>query len=811
MPDAKLGRRWKLKPAWTAGQDSVDHSGRYTDHDAAPTKGEWCLCSSTHTHFSAASSETSMPDTQPDATKDTAPPLPWKMGVEIELLTPRGSSRLELAKCLARRFQGQVRPFFHLDQEPSETPGQPAMSCLTPGFEVLDADGRQRVRLVDDSTLRDDLDGQAPPLDGWYKLVADDPRWLRLIARYGDPFEAMDSILEKVGGLLGVVPEACPGEIITLRDDSGAFIALASPLVGERERPCELITPPLARDHGLALEELLDSARQFGCTVPREGATHLHLDASGLRTAATVANLIRLLHPHRALLRVLFSTNPDCRRLAAWPSALVELAADDAFARLPWSEAKERLLATKLDKYCDVNLRNLVYAPRDKDTVEFRMLPTHLEVTPILEAAAVCVAVLRRSSQGPLMPMRAEAEISVAAGARFFSEIGLQGEIAGSLLATLSERAPTPEVSTRSTRAARPHAQPSAQVRASQPALPPTLILTEGLSDPRAAPMVGALLLCCPQNIVGVLDSARQGRCAEEVFGCGGAIPLLGSLDDALRLQPAQLVLGLETASELSARTRETVLAAIAAGLDIVSGLRTPLADDAELRAAAAERDVRLRDLLASAPHPTPYADTWRARQAPVLLTVGTDSDAAMLVSAWQLHRSLTARGLRSAFVASSGAGSLLAGHGLALGRQLCAAVAGAVEAAVDSAVADAQVVVVEGCGSLMQPATSGYNLALLQGSTPDGLVICHTLAAGVDALEHASACLYEATELNLRLANHRKPCSLLGFSLQTRQLPEAAARACLTDLAESFETLVVDPLRFGIEPLTERVVMWLE
>ena len=57
----------------------------------------------------------------------------WKAGFEIELMTPRVDSRLDLALRVARRRVGSIRRFFHPRQKPSKVPGSPTFENLTPG------------------------------------------------------------------------------------------------------------------------------------------------------------------------------------------------------------------------------------------------------------------------------------------------------------------------------------------------------------------------------------------------------------------------------------------------------------------------------------------------------------------------------------------------------------------------------------------------------------------------------------------------------------------------------------------------------
>lgn len=50
--------------------------------------------------------------------------IAWKIGVEIELLAPPGSSRKTLAAFVADQHQGSVRSVLHQDSEPSKVPGR---------------------------------------------------------------------------------------------------------------------------------------------------------------------------------------------------------------------------------------------------------------------------------------------------------------------------------------------------------------------------------------------------------------------------------------------------------------------------------------------------------------------------------------------------------------------------------------------------------------------------------------------------------------------------------------------------------------
>ncbi|MCK6523210.1 amidoligase family protein [Myxococcota bacterium] len=312
-------------------------------------------------------------------------------------MAPPGASRETLASALAAGIGGQSRPGLHPQSEPSRVPGQPVFYNLTPSFEVLNAAGERWALCVDDLTLQDDLNKQAAPLPGWWRVVSDDPRLLRLVARHAHPRGPLYDALAPVAALFGA--ELLPGEggMWKVVDETGASVALGAPLPGERERPCELITAPISADHHAALEARLAPARALGFFAPVEGATHLHFDAGPLRSARAVQNLVRLFVTFGPTLRAQLGVNPRCRRLGPLQPELIAAAESPGFLSLPWEEAQARLAQARPDKYRDLNLRNLIYGLPHKHTVELRILPVHTYAGPIVEAAALGEALLRRA------------------------------------------------------------------------------------------------------------------------------------------------------------------------------------------------------------------------------------------------------------------------------------------------------------------------------------------------------------------------------------------------------------------------------
>ena len=340
------------------------------------------------------------------------PSLHWRAGFELELLAPRGSSRRTLADALAEEAGGGVRPVWHEDSEPALVASLGGRFLhLTQGFEVTSATGDLLCTLVDDVTLVADLDPTAAAVPGWHRLLTDDPRLLRLLARHSDPGGPLERALDGAAALWDAVPER-HGNIWRL-DTAGATIALATPAGGERERPCEIITPPLVDGHREALERLLRPARALGFTVPQEAATHIHFDGAPFHVAPTLANVVRLFSAWREPLHRLFNTNPACRRLSALPQQLVDAAAGTPSIDDLRAAADEG----RLTKFFDVNLTQLLRDDPLRDTIEVRILPGTLDADDLIVRAAIVEGLLERCLRPepipapPADPRRADTEL----------------------------------------------------------------------------------------------------------------------------------------------------------------------------------------------------------------------------------------------------------------------------------------------------------------------------------------------------------------------------------------------------------------
>ncbi|MAR08321.1 MAG: amidoligase enzyme [Cyanobium sp. NAT70] len=327
--------------------------------------------------------------------------LSWKIGFEIEYLAPRNYSRKDLACAIASFYGGHITRIFHQQVEPSLVPDQPVFDNLTLGFKVNDREDQLIALCVDDLTLQNDLQKSCLPKQGWYRIVSDDTRILQLIRCHCDPNLPIDQVLIRLAELFHTTLQADGSGMHRVIDASGKSVAIVAPLPGERERPCELVTAPIAEHHRERLGCLLDLVNQLQFQIPAEAATHLHFDATCFYSPDLFKNLVLVYRKYHVLLEHMFPPNRRCRRLGAWPNQLFDLISHSSFETLGWPDARQLLAELPLTKYCNYNLINIINQDPIKPTFEIRNLPAMLDCESILSAAIVHEALLTFACQLP--------------------------------------------------------------------------------------------------------------------------------------------------------------------------------------------------------------------------------------------------------------------------------------------------------------------------------------------------------------------------------------------------------------------------
>jgi len=341
--------------------------------------------------------------------------------------------------------------------------------------------------------------------------------------------------------------------------------------------------------------------------------------------------------------------------------------------------------------------------------------------------------------------------------------------------------------------------------------VPRFLILAEGQFGPLTSKTANSCIRYTPDRVSAVIDSRRAGKTSQQILGFGGAIPVVSSVEAGLTQKPRAdaLLIGVApTGGKLPVEWRTMVLAAIDNGLEIWSGLHTFIGDDPEFAARAQARNVAIHDLRKS-PKDLPVA-AGRVRQvdATVILTVGTDCNIGKMTAALQVRDALRARGPRVRFVGTGQTGILIEGWGTAVDAVIADFIAGAAERLVLDAADGADIILVEGQGSVIHPGYSGVTMGLIHGSLPHAMVMCHQPSRKhignntwipIPPLPKFIA-LHEAIVANLR------PAPVIAVSLNTYDLSLRAAQTVIARTAKQTGLPTTDPVRFDPAPIAEAI-----
>ena len=242
-------------------------------------------------------------------------------------------------------------------------------------------------------------------------------------------------------------------------------------------------------------------------------------------------------------------------------------------------------------------------------------------------------------------------------------------------------------------------------------------------------------------RVLSVIESRYAGHDAGEVLdGVSKDIPIVRDVETAVREAekrgtPARrFVVGLAPdGGRLSPEAREDVKRAIRLGLDVDCGLHDFLTEDVEMADLAARQHVTIRDMRKPPPQSALHFFDGRIEEVTSfrVAMLGTDSAVGKRTTAWILVHALREAGLTTEMI-GTGQTAWMQGarYGVFLDSLINDFVSGEIEHAVWSAwrEQDPDVIVIEGQGSLMNPAYPG-GFEILAAGRPDAVVLQHAPA----------------------------------------------------------------------------------
>jgi uncharacterized NAD-dependent epimerase/dehydratase family protein len=333
------------------------------------------------------------------------------------------------------------------------------------------------------------------------------------------------------------------------------------------------------------------------------------------------------------------------------------------------------------------------------------------------------------------------------------------------------------------------------------------VILTEGQWHIHNAKTATGVIRYGPDDVVALLDSTIAGHNVAEWLP-GHDIPAVGSLAEALAMDPAPnaLLIGIApTGGRLPSAWRATILDAIDARLDILSGLHTLLGDDPEFAAAAERAGVDVIDYR----RPPERMETAVGRPhragSRVILTVGTDCAIGKMSVALELRKAAVTAGRSAVFVPTGQTGMMIDGWGVAIDRVISDFVQGTCEWLLEDAESRGDWIIVEGQGSLDHPAYSSVTLGLIHGTTPHAMVLVHKPGMAEHDFDHLPERSFPIQPLAPFIALHEQVASLVAPSRVVAIAVNSSLIASDDDARAEIDRIraetglpVDDPVRFG-------------
>jgi uncharacterized NAD-dependent epimerase/dehydratase family protein len=317
-------------------------------------------------------------------------------------------------------------------------------------------------------------------------------------------------------------------------------------------------------------------------------------------------------------------------------------------------------------------------------------------------------------------------------------------------------------------------------------------------------------------RISSVVDAASAGEPVGAIVrGARFDVPIFATIKEAVKHAEASdtplthLIVGLAPdGGRLPEAAREHLRQAISYGLHIESGLHDFLNDDKALVILARTNGVMLTDLRKTPDKRSMHFFSGKIEQvnSPRVAVLGTDSAVGKRTTAWLLVDAYRASGMRAELVGTGQTARLQgARFGVIFDSLVNDFVSGEIEHAVFSAwrEVDPDIIIVEGQGSLMNPAYPG-GFEIMAAARPNCIVLQHAPARK----EYDGFPGYALHPLKTQIAALElisgKP--VVAVTVNGEHLTDAEIDAACRAISDDTGRCAVAPLIHGVEAVVEAI-----
>ncbi|MBW4445590.1 MAG: DUF1611 domain-containing protein [Spirirestis rafaelensis WJT71-NPBG6] len=318
-----------------------------------------------------------------------------------------------------------------------------------------------------------------------------------------------------------------------------------------------------------------------------------------------------------------------------------------------------------------------------------------------------------------------------------------------------------------------------------------------------------SLLRYSEAPIVAVIDRTCAGQSLSELTRIKRDVPIVASVAAALQYEPQVLVIGIAPKGGILPDDYwHDIKDALIAGMSLVNGLHTPLANIADLKALLKPGQL-IWDVRKEPPNLSVATGLARTLPCRRVLTVGTDMAVGKMSTSLELHWASRLRNWRSKFLPTGQTGLMLEGDGVPLDAVRVDFAAGAVEQMVMRFGKNYDILHIEGQGSLLHPGSTA-TLPLIRGSQPTQMILVHR-AGQTHVMDNVPipplSEVIRLYEIVASAGGAFASVPVVGVALNTGHLDESAAKEAIAQVQSETNLPCTDPIRFDANLLLNAIV----